>query len=67
MSNTYLSLYSHIKNMYKLKVMTGSGKKQDIRKLLSLKADSALAKGVNVPKPARLSVRSVASASCRVT
>lgn len=33
MSNTYLSLYSHIKNMYKLQVMTGSGKKQDIRKL----------------------------------
>lgn len=30
MSNTYLSLYSHIKNMYKLQVMTGSGKKQDI-------------------------------------
>ena len=63
MSNTYLSLYSHIKNMYKLQVMTGSGKKQDIRKLLSVPT-VLLPRGWMFLKPARLSVRSVASASC---
>ena len=63
MSNTYLSLYSHIKNMYKLQVMTGSGKKQDIRKLLSMPT-VLLQRWWMFLKPARLSVQSVASASC---
>ena len=35
--------------MYKLQVMTGSGKKQDLRKL-PFCANSALVKVVNVPK-----------------